>query len=104
MKDLVSPRPLEASVGQAQPRSLGHLAECLERAGPCCCLSLKSEEASLSRRGPLVSGPLPSEYSALSVLVARATHLCGVWLVTSVLSFPVLQPTSRASPLHGQSR
>ena len=43
---------------------LDHLAEFLGRAGPCCFLSLKPEEASLSY-WPLTSGALPSGVSSL---------------------------------------
>lgn len=67
---------MKCTSGQVQD-AVDHLAEFLGRAGPCCFLSLKPEEASLSY-WPLASA-LPSGVSSLGCgrSFTRSTRLLG---------------------------
>ena len=86
---------------------LDHLAEFLGRAGPCCVLSPKPEEARLSY-WPLASGPLSSGVSILGCARLPDPHTSMVFgcLVTSFLNFPLVHSCSpsRARLFHRQDQ
>ena len=85
---------------------LDHLAEFLGRAGPCCFLSLKPEEASLSY-WPLTVALCPLGCPVLAVLIYQIhTPLWDLAILSLFLNFPLLHSCSsgRTGFFHRQNQ